>query len=294
MSKRARDRQLAKLAQRRAAERRAAQRRRNTIIGVVGLVVAAVLLIAGLNVLAGDDAATSASPSPSSSPSLKPGSQTGTVPPGAPPSDVACGGLRPAAADEPKPQFTAPSLTIDEKATYTATLQTSCGEIVIRLLPKRAPQTVNSFVFLARKGFFDGTIFHRLVDSIDVVQGGDPTGSGRGGPGYSIPDELKGDETYPGGTVAMANAGANTGGSQFFLITGPQGHNLDGNPAFTIFGEITEGLDVARRINALPIDGEDDGPPTQAIYVERVTIHKKAAPSPSDTPSPTATASPSA
>ena len=294
MSKRARDRQLAKLAQRRAAERRAAQRRRNTIIGVAGVIVAGVLLIVGLNVLAGEEPASSASPSTSSSPSLKPGSQTGTVPPGTPPDQVACGGLRPSAADDPKPQFTAPALTIDEQATYTATLHTSCGEIVIRLLPKRAPQTVNSFVFLARKGFFDGTIFHRLVDSIDVIQGGDPTGSGTGGPGYSIPDELKADETYPPGTLAMANSGANSGGSQFFIITGPQGHNLDGNPAYTIFGEITEGLDVARRINALPIEGEDDGPPTQAIYVERVTIHKKAAPSPSETPSPTESASPSA
>ncbi len=294
MSKRARDRQLAKLAQRRAAERRAVRRRRNSLLGVAGVVVAGILVVVGFNVLAGDDTNRTPSPSPSASAGPAPGTQTGTVPPGTASAEVACGGLKPAAADEPKPQFTAPALTIDENVTYTATLQTSCGEVVIRLLPKRAPQTVNSFVFLARKGYFDGTFIHRLVDSIDVVQGGDPTGTGSGGPGYSIPDELQGAETYPGGTFAMANSGPNTGGSQFFIITGPQGHNLDGNPAYTIFGEIVEGLDVARRINALPIEGEDDGPPTQAIYLERVTVVKKAGPSPSESPSATPSASPSA
>jgi len=291
MSKRARDRQLAKLAERRAAERRAARRRRNTMLGVGGVIVAGVLAFAVFSVLAGEDQPL-VTPSATASPSVKPGTQTGTVPPGTAPGRVACGGLQPAAADEPKPQFTAPALRVDENATYTATLQTSCGEIVIRLLPKRAPQTVNSFVFLAREGYFDGTFFHRLVDSIDVVQGGDPTGSGTGGPGYSIPDELQGGETYPPGTLAMANAGPNTGGSQFFLITGPQGHNLDGSPDYTIFGEVTGGLDVAQRINALPIRGEGDGPPKQAVYLERVTIREQARPSPSESPSATPNASP--
>jgi cyclophilin family peptidyl-prolyl cis-trans isomerase len=294
MSKRARDRQLAKLAQRRAAERRAAERRRNMILGVAGVVAAAVLLIVGLNVLAGDGAGPSVTPSASATPNPEPGTQTGTVEPGTAPVDVACGGLKPSVADEPKPQFTAPALTIDENATYTATLQTSCGDIVIRLLPKRAPQTVNSFVFLARKGYFDGTFIHRLVDSIDVVQGGDPTGTGGGGPGYEIPDETRGSETYDPGVIAMAEAAGGLPGSQFFIITGPQGHNLDGNPAYTIFGTVVEGLDVAKRINALPIEGEDDGPPTQAIYLERVTVVKEAGPSPSETPSATPSASPSA
>jgi cyclophilin family peptidyl-prolyl cis-trans isomerase len=117
-----------------------------------------------------------------------------------------------------------------------------------------------------------------------VVQGGDPTGTGSAGPGYSIPDELTGSEHYATGTVAMANAGPNTGGSQFFLITGPGGANLDGNPNYTIFGNITDGLDVAKQINSfMPKSG--DGQPTQAVYIESVTIEKHKAPSPTPTPS---------
>jgi peptidylprolyl isomerase len=134
-------------------------------------------------------------------------------------------------------------------------------------------------VFLAKEGYFDGQYVHRLDTSIDVVQGGDPTGTGSGGPGYAIPDELKGDESYTPGTLAMANAGANTGGSQFFLITGPAGTNLDGNPNYTIFGKVIEGLDVAKRIQSLPIvdagSGDISGQrPVQAIYLESVTIRK--------------------
>ena len=164
----------------------------------------------------------------------------------------------------------------------STTVETSCGTIVIELDPKRAPQTVNSFVFLARAGYFDGQYIHRLDTSIDVIQGGDPTGAGAGGPGYSIPDELKGNESYTPGTLAMANGGPNTGGSQFFLITGPNGLNLDGNPNYTIFGHVTEGLDVAKRIQALPIQdpeaaaaGDLSGQrPVQAVYIDSVTIRK--------------------
>jgi cyclophilin family peptidyl-prolyl cis-trans isomerase len=292
MSKRARDRQLAKLAQRRAAERRAARRRRSVIFGGAGVVAATALLLVGFDVLAGNDPDDGISPSPSVSATPEPGIQTGTVEPGTAPKDVACGGRKPRDADAPKPQFSAPpAMTIDETAAYTATFQTSCGDVVIRLLPRRAPQTVNSFVFLAREGYFDGTFFHRLDTSIDVIQGGDPTGTGSGDPGYSIPDELKGDETYGPGTLAMANAGPGTGGSQFFLITGEAGHNLDGSPDFTVFGRVIDGLDVARRIQGLRVEDPDAGiegqRPTQAIYLEKVRIREKAGPSPSATPSAT-------
>jgi len=138
---------------------------------------------------------------------------------------------------------------------------------------------VNSFVFLAQQGFFDGTRFHRLDTSIDVIQGGDPTGTGTGGPGYTIPDELTGDESYAPGVLAMANSGApDSGGSQFFLITGEDGHNLDANPAYTIFGEVTRGLEVARRIQGLeiqdPAGGVGGQQPAQAVYIEEVTIEE--------------------
>ena len=173
-----------------------------------------------------------------------------------------------------------PTVSKDGK-TYTAEMQTSCGTITIELLADQAPQTVNSFVFLAEQGYFDGQRFHRLDTSIDVIQGGDPTATGSGGPGYSIPDELTGKESYGAGVLAMANAGPNTGGSQFFIITGDKGHNLDANPNYTIFGMVTDGLDVAKTIQALPIQdpnaaasGDLSGQqPAEAVYIEKVTIH---------------------
>src|SRR5207244_3707802 len=141
----------------------------------------------------------------------------------------------PAAASKAKPQFSGPPpLRIDQSKTYLATFQTSCGDITIKLLAKTAPITVNNFMFLAKHGYFDGTYFHRIADAIDVIQGGDPTGTGKGGPGYTIPDELPGGAKYGTGVVAMANAGPNTGGSQFFIITGPNGAKLDSNPNYSI------------------------------------------------------------
>jgi cyclophilin family peptidyl-prolyl cis-trans isomerase len=285
MSKRSRDRQLAKLAARRQAERDAAHRRRNLLTGGVAGVIALVVVIVGLGVLLGDDTDVPApTTSPSGSPSVapEPGTQTGTVTPTAAneSGSVACGADAPPTAGEPKPQFAGPPpMEIDRQATYTATMVTSCGSIVIELDPKRAPQTVNSFVFLAEKGYFDGQYFHRLDTSIDVIQGGDPSGTGSDGPGYAIPDELKGNESYTPGTLAMANAGPNTGGSQFFLITGPAGTNLDGNPNYTIFGHAVEGLDVAQRIQALRIQDPDATDlsgqrPVDAVYIEELTIRK--------------------
>jgi cyclophilin family peptidyl-prolyl cis-trans isomerase len=291
MSKRSRDRQLAKLAARRQAERSAAARRRNLITGLIAGGIALVVVAVVLGVLLGDGTDTAASPSarpsasPSGSPSAVPGMQTGTVTPTAAneTGEVACGATKPTNADKPKPQFAGPPpMKIDEKATYTATMETSCGSIVIELDAKRAPVTVNSFVFLAGKGYFDGQYFHRLDTSIDVIQGGDPSGTGSSGPGYSIPDELSGKLSYDPGTLAMANAGPNTGGSQFFLITGPAGHNLDGNPNYTIFGMVVEGLDVAKRIQTLPIQDPDAAAagdlsgqrPRMAVYLEKVTIEK--------------------
>jgi peptidyl-prolyl cis-trans isomerase B (cyclophilin B) len=225
--------------------------------------------------VAGEDG-TTASPSPSASPSAEPGTQTGTVEPEPGPRRVACDAEAPRGALRPKPQFNAPADVIEEGAEYTATFETSCGDVVVRLLPDRAPRTVNSFVFLAEEGYFDGTRIHRIDESIDVLQGGDPSGTGLEGPGYTIPDELTGEETYPPGTLAMANAGPDSGGSQFFLITGEDGHGLDANPNYTIFGRIVEGLGVAREIQRIPIQdpgaGIEGQQPSLAVYIERVTI----------------------
>jgi cyclophilin family peptidyl-prolyl cis-trans isomerase len=289
MSKRSRDRQLAKLAARRQAEREAAARRRTLVTGIIAGVIALVVVVVGLGVLLGNDtdagspsAGPSASPSISPSPSAEPGTQTGTVTPTAATEsgEVACGAQAPATAGKPKPQFAGPPpMRIDPKATYIATMVTSCGTIVIELDAERAPTTVNSFVFLAKRRYFDGQYFHRLDTSIDVIQGGDPSGTGADGPGYAIPDELTGKEAYTPGTLAMANAGPNTGGSQFFIVTGPDGTNLDGTPNYTIFGTVVDGLRVAQRIQGLPIEDPNAADlsgqrPAAAVYIEKVTIRR--------------------
>jgi cyclophilin family peptidyl-prolyl cis-trans isomerase len=275
-NRRTRNRQLARVAERRYAERRRRQRQRTRIIagalavGLIGLLVAVFAFR--------PKGQTSASATPSAS--MGPGSQTGTVPAPELPKNVACGGTVPTAASKPKPQFLAPPMTIDPSKSYTATIKTSCGAIVVDLLADTAPQTVNSFVFLADHGFFDGTQIHRIDTGIGIIQGGDPTAAGSGGPGYSIPDELTGKQTYGPGVVAMANAGKDTGGSQFFIVFDDNGHRLDANPAFTIFGTVVKGLDVVRTIGALPIvdpstaaSGDLSGQkPRDGVFLDEVTI----------------------
>ena len=165
----------------------------------------------------------------------------------------------------------APAMTIDATKTYTATMTTSCGTITMVLDPKEAPKTVNSFVFLAKQHFYDGLTFHRIAKDF-VVQGGDPTGKGSGGPGYSLPTEPP-KNGYVGGSVAMANAGAGTTGSQFFLTwTDAGAKNLGGPPyLYSILGKITKGLDVVKTMGGLaPASG--DGAPTHPLYIDKVTI----------------------
>ena len=299
MPSRSRERQLAKLAARRRAEQTQSQRRRKIIAGIVGAVVGLAAIGIGAafvldkndnpTVAATPTATATTTPSPPATGGLP--TKTGTVTAQASPAaEVACGGTRPAAADAPKPQFDhapAPKDVLKKDTVYTAVMRTSCGTISIQLDTAAAPQTSASFVFLAEKGYFDGQFFHRVVDSIDVIQTGDPLGTGTGGPGYAIPDELTGKAHYAPGTVAMANGGANTGGSQFFIITGPQGTNLDGNPNYTIFGKVVSGLDVAKTINALmPNQKNYDGAPTKAVYIESMTIDTAKAPPASASPSP--------
>src|SRR5271165_2324313 len=139
-------------------------------------------------------------------------------------------------------QYSAPPAHgIDATKKYSATLETSRGNITVELFAKEAPKTVNNFVFLAREGFYDGTVFHRVIDNF-MVQGGDPTGTGRGGPGYRFEDEFKGNpHKHKAGTLSMANAGPGTNGSQFF-ITHIKTDWLDGK--HTVFGKVTKGQDV--------------------------------------------------
>jgi cyclophilin family peptidyl-prolyl cis-trans isomerase len=139
-----------------------------------------------------------------------------------------------------------PAMVIDPEKSYTATFKTEKGDIVVELYADKVPNTVNNFVFLAREGFYDDTTFHRVIEDF-MAQGGDPTGTGRGGPGYTFADEFDDSLTHSGpGILSMANAGANTNGSQFF-ITFTETPWLDG--AHAVFGKVVEGLDVLQSIS---------------------------------------------
>src|SRR5881227_2039626 len=159
-----------------------------------------------------------------------------------------------------------PPMCIDAARQYTATMVTSKGTMTIALDPVAAPKTVNNFVVLARYHYYDGVGFHRVIPGF-VLQGGDPEGSGRGGPGYRFEDELPKAGRYEVGSLAMANAGPNTNGSQFFLISGPQGAQLP--PQYSLFGKIVKGIDVVEAIEAT---GTRSGKPSEKVEIQSVTI----------------------
>jgi cyclophilin family peptidyl-prolyl cis-trans isomerase len=162
--------------------------------------------------------------------------------------------------DEPPP------MVINPGKRYTATMVTSHGTMVLALDAVAAPRTVNNFVFLARYHYYDGVIFHRVIPGF-MLQGGDPTGNGTGGPGYKFADELPAPGRYQIGSLAMANAGPNTNGSQFFIVSGPDGVGLP--PLYSLFGAVVSGGDVVETINGL---GTRSGAPKDRIVIESVTI----------------------
>jgi cyclophilin family peptidyl-prolyl cis-trans isomerase len=178
--------------------------------------------------------------------------------------------VEPPAVDGSSPQrrsFDAePPMVIDTAKRYTATMATSKGTMTFALDPLAAPRAVNSFVFLARYHYFDGIVFHRIIPGF-VLQGGDPTGTGRGGPGYQFGDELPAPGRYELGSLAMANAGPDTNGSQFFVISGPDGMRLP--PSYSLFGRIVAGLDTVSAIDAV---GTRSGKPTEDVVIESLTI----------------------
>ncbi len=164
-------------------------------------------------------------------------------------------------------QYSAPPpMTIDQDKSYTATIQTNHGDMVIDLFPKEAPITVNNFVFLAREGFYDGVVFHRIIADF-MIQGGDPTGTGRGGPGYRFQDE-KVMRPYSRGTLAMANAGPNTNGSQFFIVH--QDYPLP--PNYNVFGLVREGLDVLDALASVAVGGPQRSDPLEPQVIQTIQI----------------------
>ena len=168
-----------------------------------------------------------------------------------------------------------PPMTIDQNKQYTATIKTNYGDIEVQLFPKDAPVTVNNFVFLARQGFYNGVTFHRVVKGF-VIQSGDPTGTGAGGPGYRFADE-KISKDYVAGTLAMANAGANTNGSQFFITLSDLSGRLP--KKYTIFGQVTDGLDVVKNIGNVSVQakvpGAEVSSPTVDVHIDSITIQEK-------------------
>ena len=240
------------------AERRR-RRRQRVAAGIVGGVVAlAGIGLAARAFLGGEDTTVeqSANPDQTTSPT--------------PLGGVACGGQVPPDAGKKKPTFkNPPEMQLDLDRSYRVAMMTSCGEISLQLFDDKSPKTVNNFLFLVKEGFYDGLTFHRIIKGF-MIQGGDPAGTGTGGPGYQFEDEvdngLKFDQV---GLLAMANSGPNTNGSQFFITAGDASH-LNGK--HTIFGKVIGGMDVVNTLNALPVEADK---PTQTAYIETITIIQK-------------------
>lgn len=187
---------------------------------------------------------------------------------------VSCGGSAPepapapapAAPSAPKQYSSPPPMTIDTGKQYTATIETEKGKMVFELFAEDVPVTVNNFVFLAREGFYDGTTFHRVIPGF-MVQGGDPTGTGAGGPGYKFADEFTG-HRHVTGALSMANSGPNTNGSQFFICYSLQ-RGLDGK--HSVFGQLIEGTDV---LEALTPRDPSQNPQFEGDKIIRITIEE--------------------
>jgi cyclophilin family peptidyl-prolyl cis-trans isomerase len=253
--KRARKKENARAAreQREAAQKRRKRIRSTTTVAIVAALFVGVVVL--LNVAGSNK--KKASP-PATTPT------TTTIPAG-------CKLTTPKKTTKPTYK-TAPPMTIDASKTYVAHVDTTCGAVDISLDAAVAPKTVNSFVFLARNHFYDGLSFHRLVKDF-VIQGGDPKGDGTGGPGYQLPTEPP-KNGYKAGSVAMANSGPNTTGSQFFVAVSANGaKNLGGPPyLYSDLGTVTKGMDVVQKLMTFAPNTAQGGEPTHPLYMNKVTI----------------------
>ena len=279
-----RQRQKERRAERLEAERRARLRRRTVNRGILftlaGLGAVAIFVLIA-RPWAGDDETSDTSAGSASSTSTTVAETTSTVAPTPQSIDETLSGFRdaPVACDAEAPELPTsklygglPALTIEPTDLYTVEMVTSCGTIMLELDATIAPQTVNALVFLVEEGYFDGTVFHRLAPGF-VLQGGDPTATGSGGPGFTIPDELPADSSgYVEGALDMANGGPNTTGSQFFILLEDAGENLPAS--YSLFGTVTDGMDVLDAIKEIPTDpgGAVCCRPLEAVYIESMTV----------------------
>lgn len=261
-----RERELARMrAERQAARRAAAEARRKQRQTIIAAVVAIVVIGAGAawaasSVIGGDDGDSLAAPTASATPAVN--------------TDTTCAYTK---TGEPSGGKVLPALPpptgVERVKSAVATMETNRGKVVLELDSKAAPCTSNNFRSLAHFGFFDDTSCHRLTtEGIFVLQCGDPTGTGTGGPGYQFPDENLEGATYPAGTVAMANSGAGTNGSQFFLVY----KDTQLPPQYTPFGTITAGLDVLRKVAAGGSDPAGDGKPKVELKITKLRAKLKA------------------
>jgi peptidyl-prolyl cis-trans isomerase B (cyclophilin B) len=277
--KKERQRKLARERYQRRAVRRAQKDRRVrqwtisalAALAVAGIAVGSVLLATrSSSPSAAATPSAGATPTPTPSPSVSP-TPTPTPPPVAEPAHHCTYTATGTAARK----VSLPAATPDYKATYSATIKTNLGSVVIALLNSKATCTVNSFISLAAQNYFNHTSCQRLTTSMPlyVLQCGDPTGTGRGGPGYEFNDENLTGATYKAGTLAMANAGPNTNGSQFFLVY----KNSTLPPSYTPFGTIVSGLNIIQKVAKVGSDnsnGPGDGHPKDKVDIESVTIKK--------------------
>ena len=257
-----------------AAKRRKSTRNALIVVGVVaGIVVLLALLNSGGDDDDGDVAAgnTTTSATGGATTTTAAGATTTTVAGAGGEIDISkvtCNETKPAEAPTEEQYDAAEDQKLDPAKKYTATMETSCGNIVIELDPKASPKSVNSFVFLAREGFYDGTKFHRVVEDF-VIQGGDPTATGTGGPGYTTAEEPPADGKYALGDFAGAKTSApNSTGSQFFIVTGNPAP-LDQAGTYTYYGKVVEGIEVAKKLESF---NQGDGPPTRDLYLFKVTV----------------------
>jgi len=296
-SKRERQKQLRqeKIEELRRNEQRQAKRRRGLLIG--GLIAAFVVFAIAFSVLTSDDdgdEGVAAGDDPAAEAEDEGTDTTAGEDEGEdegegedPATDTTAAGDEPDAeplpcppedgSAEPTTEFPAPPPScLEDGVDYAATMVTDAGTIEIDLFEDEAPLTVNNFVYLARYGFYDGLDFHRVIPDF-VLQGGDPNGDGTGGPGYRFEDELPEPEDYRAGSLAMANSGPDTNGSQFFIVTSEQGAEslvqaVGGTANYSLFGEVTEGMDVVAAIEA---DGSPSGTPSTVHVIESVTITER-------------------
>ena len=254
-------------------------RRTNLLIPIAGLAVILVTVLVWILI------AFLTANNPVNNPATAPGLSTPPALQGTP--DVNQGATTPAAgtpgapaegatpattpAAQSKKQYSAPPpMTIDPNKQYFATIETNQGNIKVQLLPKDAPATVNSFVFLSREGFYNGLTFHRVIKDF-MIQGGDPKGDGTGGPGYEFKNE-NASAKFSKGLLAMANSGPDTNGSQFFITTTDKDLSYL-NGKYTIFGKVVEGQDVADKISLVPTNSNDK--PVQPVIINKITIEEK-------------------